>query len=91
MQTRISTKGQIVLPGQVRRTLGLRTGDSLDITVEPAESRIVLTLRNRRPSVVIGTDAITGFPVLTLHPSTCSESVPSLTNREIEEILADFP
>ncbi|PYX46369.1 MAG: hypothetical protein DMG79_16700 [Acidobacteria bacterium] len=30
MQTKISTKGQVVLPGPIRRRLDLRPGDPLD-------------------------------------------------------------
>jgi AbrB family looped-hinge helix DNA binding protein len=30
MQTRISSKGQVVLPGPIRRKLGLGPGDALD-------------------------------------------------------------
>ena len=41
MKTKISTKGQVVLPNPIRRKLGLRAGDSLDAKVEG--DRIVLT------------------------------------------------
>jgi AbrB family looped-hinge helix DNA binding protein len=34
MQTRVSTKGQIVLPGPLRRRLGSRTGDDLAAKIE---------------------------------------------------------
>jgi len=34
MQTKISTKGQVVLPGPIRRRLGLQAGDPLDAKVE---------------------------------------------------------
>ena len=34
MQTRVSSKGQVVLPSPIRRKLGLRTGDPLDAEVE---------------------------------------------------------
>jgi len=47
METRISTKGQVVLPGPIRRRLGLRAGDPLDAEVEGG--RIVLTPRTKRP------------------------------------------
>ena len=40
-ETKISTKGQVVLPSPIRRKLGLRAGDSLDAKVEG--DRIVLT------------------------------------------------
>ena len=85
MQTRVSTKGQIVLPGKLRRRLGIRAGDPLDIGIEG--QRIVLTMRSlRRRSAKIVQDPITGLPVL-----TAGEDAPILTSREVEEILSSFP
>jgi AbrB family looped-hinge helix DNA binding protein len=46
MQTKVSTKGQIVLPGPIRRRLGIRAGDPLDAAIEAG--RIVLTPRKAR-------------------------------------------
>ena len=85
MQTKVSTKGQVVLPGPIRRRLGLRPGDSLEVGVE--EGRITLTPHKkqaRRAKIV--TDPITGLPVLAAPPGA-----PPLTSKEVEEILADFP
>ncbi|HEY7387186.1 MAG TPA: AbrB/MazE/SpoVT family DNA-binding domain-containing protein [Bryobacteraceae bacterium] len=47
MQTRISSKGQVVLPGPIRRKLGLRPGDALDASVQ--NGQIVLALVIREP------------------------------------------
>ena len=33
MQTKVSTKGQIVLPGPLRRRLGIRAGDALEANI----------------------------------------------------------
>ena len=33
MQTKLSSKGQVVLPGPIRRKLGLRPGEPLAATV----------------------------------------------------------
>jgi AbrB family looped-hinge helix DNA binding protein len=86
MQTRISTKGQVVLPAPIRRRLGLQAGDSLDVKAEG--ERIVLTPQKRRArrKARIVTDPVTGFPVLTLGPGA-----PVLTHQQVKEILADFP
>jgi AbrB family looped-hinge helix DNA binding protein len=85
MQTKISTKGQIVLPGPLRRRLGLQPGDPLDVNVEAG--KIVLTpRRGRTRKVKIVTDPVTGFPVLTAGPGA-----PVLTSKEVEEILSNFP
>jgi AbrB family looped-hinge helix DNA binding protein len=40
MQTRVSSKGQVVLPVALRQRLGIRAGDALDISIE--QDRIVL-------------------------------------------------
>jgi AbrB family looped-hinge helix DNA binding protein len=85
MQTRMSTKGQVVVPGQVRNKLGIRAGDPLDIDIE--NGSIVLTpLKKARPKVKIITDPATGLPVLTAGPDA-----PVLTSEEVAEMLADFP
>jgi AbrB family looped-hinge helix DNA binding protein len=86
METRVSTKGQVVLPGPIRRKLGLRTGDALDATVH--RGRIVLTPRRTRrpPKAIILADPLTGLPVLSLGPDA-----PVLTSKQVKEILSNFP
>ncbi|MGA3333854.1 MAG: AbrB/MazE/SpoVT family DNA-binding domain-containing protein [Terracidiphilus sp.] len=85
MQTRVSTKGQIVIPSPLRRRLGLRAGDPLDIAVE--KDRIVLTAPKRtRSKARIIKDPITGFPVLYAGPDA-----PVLTSEMVRDLLADFP
>jgi len=72
MRTRVSTKGQVVLPHPIRRKLGLRTGDPLDAKVEGG--RIVLTPRRTRSQVVrILRDPITGLPVLSGGPDAIAK------------------
>jgi AbrB family looped-hinge helix DNA binding protein len=77
MQTRVSTKGQIVLPGPLRRKLGIRAGDPLDVSIEAG--RIILTLQ-RKPSFTaeIINDPVTGFPVFSAGPAA-----PVLTSKEV--------
>jgi AbrB family looped-hinge helix DNA binding protein len=85
MKTKVSTKGQIVLPGPLRRRLGIRAGDSLDVAVE--KDRIVLTAPKRKHFTArIIEDPITGFPVLYAGPDA-----PVLTSEMVRELLADFP
>ncbi len=85
MQTKVSTKGQVVLPGPLRRKLGIRAGDPLDANIEAG--RIVLTpRRNRRHKVRIVIDSITGLPVLSV-----TSDAPILSSKEVQEILANFP
>jgi AbrB family looped-hinge helix DNA binding protein len=85
MQTRVSSKGQVVLPITVRRKLGLGPGDPLDVNV--SKGRAVLTPQRspaRRPKIVI--DRVTGLPALTAGPDA-----PLLTSAQVQEILATFP
>ena len=85
MKTKLSTKGQVVLPVQIRRQLGLRTGDPLDTQVEGG--RIVLTprrARSRKVSIVI--DLVTGLPAL-----SAGSDAPLLSGKHVREILAEFP
>jgi AbrB family looped-hinge helix DNA binding protein len=85
MQTKLSSKGQVVLPGQLRRRLGLHAGDPLDANIEGG--RIVLTPRKkRRLHVKIVTDAVSGLPVL-----SAGSDAPVLSSKEVDEILATFP
>ena len=85
MQTRVSTKGQIVLPGPIRRKLGIHAGDKLEASVEG--DRIVLTPHHRpshKPRIV--KDPKTGFIFLDAGPDA-----PVLTHEQVKEMLADFP
>lgn len=68
MVTKLSTKGQVVLPSQIRGRLGLQPGDPLDARV--AGDRIILTPQKKptRRKARIVKDPVTGLPVLTLGP-----------------------
>jgi AbrB family looped-hinge helix DNA binding protein len=85
METKVSTKGQVVLPSRIRNKLGLRPGDLLDARVEGG--RIVLTprkIRAKKASIII--DPITGLAVLSAGPDA-----PTLTSKQVDEILSTFP
>ena len=85
MQTKVSTKGQVVVPNRIRRKLNLQPGDSLEAKLEG--QRIVLTPRRSRPrSAQIIQDPATSLPVLSAGPN-----VPQLTSAQIRELLAEFP
>ena len=85
MRTKVSTKGQVVLPSRIRRRLGLQPGDSLDAEMEG--ERIILTPRRaRRGTARIVKDPVTGLPVL-----TAGADAATLTSEQVQEILADFP
>ena len=85
MQTKLSSKGQVVLPWPIRRKLGLRSGESLAATVE--DGRIILSRRNaalRRVRIL--TDPLTGLPVL-----AAGARAPKLSSAQVNELLAEFP
>jgi AbrB family looped-hinge helix DNA binding protein len=85
MQAKVSTKGQIVLPAQFRRKLGIRTGDPL--TADIRAGSIVLTPRKSAPRKTrIISDPVTGLPVL-----TAGNDAPFLSSKEVAEILSNFP
>lgn len=85
MQTRVSSKGQIVLPGPLRRRLGIRAGDTLDAKVKAG--CIVLTPpRKAAQKAKIVADPVTGLPVLTV-----DNNAPVLSSKDVEEILSSFP
>lgn len=85
MQTRVSTKGQVVLPGPLRRKLGIQAGDAMDVSVEAG--RIVLMPHRKKPRRArVVTDPITGLPVL-----SAGKDAPALSSRDVDDILANFP
>jgi len=86
MVTRISTKGQVVLPSAIRQRLRLQAGDQFDVKAEG--DSIVLTPRKKRArrKAKIIIDPVSGFPVVTLGPGA-----PVLTHKQVKEMLADFP
>jgi AbrB family looped-hinge helix DNA binding protein len=85
MQTKVSTKGQIVLPAPLRRRLGIRAGDAIDIAVE--KDRIVLTHASKpKYEARIVKDPVTGYIAIDLGPDA-----PILTSEMVRELLTDFP
>ncbi len=85
MRTKVSTKGQIVIPGPIRRRLGLRAGDTLDIAVE--KDRIVMTQPSKpKYEARLVKDPVTGFLAIDLGPDA-----PTLTSEMVRELLTDFP
>lgn len=85
MNTKLSTKGQVVVPGPIRRKLGLEAGDSLEAKLK--DGRLVLIpqrQRSQKGRIVI--DPITGLPALTAGPGARR-----LTSKQVRESLDEFP
>jgi AbrB family looped-hinge helix DNA binding protein len=43
METIVTSKGQVVIPSQIRRRLGIKEGTFLEINVDEANKKIILT------------------------------------------------
>jgi AbrB family looped-hinge helix DNA binding protein len=85
MRTKVSTKGQVVVPSLIRRKLNLQAGDLLEAKLEGEQ--IVLTPRRTRLRVArIIRDPLTGLPALTAGPKASK-----LSSAQVRELLADFP
>jgi AbrB family looped-hinge helix DNA binding protein len=85
MRTKVSTKGQIVLPQALRETLGLRPGDELLAELE-GDRIILIPQQTRSAKARLSTDPTTGLPVL-----TSGKQAAPLTSEQVARVLADFP
>jgi len=85
MQTKVSTKGQVVLPSALREKLGLRPGDPLDARVEGGSIVLTPKQRRRRKARIV-VDPRTGLAVLTAGPGA-----PILKSKQVKDILSEFP
>jgi AbrB family looped-hinge helix DNA binding protein len=85
MRTRLSSKGQVVIPQAARDKLQLRPGDPLEARVE-ADRIILIPGRRPSPKPRIVRDSVTGLPVL-----AARSNAPRLTGKQVKQILADFP
>jgi AbrB family looped-hinge helix DNA binding protein len=83
--TRISTKGQVVLPQAIHRKMNLRAGDSLEARIE-GERIVLIPKKKRSRKGRIIKDPLTGYPVL-----TAGKNASRLTSEQVAEILAEFP
>jgi AbrB family looped-hinge helix DNA binding protein len=85
MQTRVSSKGQIVLPLPIRNGLGIRTGDPLDARIE-GDHVILSPVKPKRRKGRIVIDPRTGLPAVTF-----GKGAPKVTSAMVEKLLEEFP
>jgi AbrB family looped-hinge helix DNA binding protein len=85
MQTRVSTKGQVVLPGPLRRKLGIQAGDAMEVSVEAGRIVLMPHKKKMRKGRIVA-DPLTGLPAL-----SAGKDAPALSSREVAGILAEFP
>ena len=85
MQTKVSSKGQVVLPISIRNKLHIQEGDFLEVRIE--NERVVLTPpKSAKRKGRIVKDPITGLPVLTFGPGA-----PVVTSEWVAKMMEDFP
>lgn len=85
METRVSSKGQVVLPSRVRRKLGIAAGDSLGVRVD--RGRVVLTVKRGRPRKArLATSRRTGLPVI-----ETSAGAGAITSEMVGRLLDELP
>lgn len=85
MIMQISTKGQVVIPLAIRRQLGLRAGDQLEVVLD--QGTLVAKPRKRSLSkAVIRTSRRTGLPV-----AVAPKPSETVTSAVVRAALMDFP
>jgi len=52
MQAKVTSKGQVTLPKQIRESLSIRTGDRLEFFIEPCNR--ISVLKKRKPGSSAG-------------------------------------
>jgi AbrB family looped-hinge helix DNA binding protein len=85
METRVSSKGQVVLPSPVRRKLGIQVGDPLDVRID--RGRVILSRKRGRPApAVLARSPRTGLPVLKV-----AAGAAPVTSELVEQLLDELP
>ena len=74
-----------MLPQAIRRKMNLRAGDQLEARIE-GERIVLIPKKKRSRKGRIIKDPLTGYPVL-----TAGKNAPVLTQKEVEDILSEFP
>lgn len=85
MQTKVSSKGQIVLPISIRNKLRIREGDPLEAVIEGDHIVLIPQKAPKRKGRIVK-DAVTGMPVLTF-----GQGAPKVTTEQVAKLLEDFP
>ena len=85
MNTKVSSKGQVVLPSPIRRKLHIEAGDPLDARIE-GDHIVLIPQRKAKRKPLIKISKTTGMPVISLGPNA-----PNITSEWVRDMLADFP
>lgn len=84
MTTTLSSRGQVVLPRNLRAKLGLLPGTRFDVST--SGEKVVLVPQSKPGKVRLTRDRKTGLPTFHVPPGT-----PPLTSDWVRATLADFP
>ncbi len=80
--SRLSTKGQLVIPAQLRKALNLRPGDKVEMKLEGPR----LVLQRETPRAARLRRGKFGRPVL-----VASEGAPAMTTESVKALLEELP
>jgi AbrB family looped-hinge helix DNA binding protein len=83
MRTRLSSKGQVVLPSALRRKLGLQAGAALEAKVD-GDRIILIPERKLKRKPQIERSKVTGLTII-------STRGPTITSEMVYAALEEFP
>jgi AbrB family looped-hinge helix DNA binding protein len=85
VQTKVSSKGQVVLPVAIRNKLQIKEGDPLEAKVE-GDHILLIPKKRRKFRTWIGKSPLTGMPVL-----MTEAGAPKITSEWVAKMMEDFP
>jgi AbrB family looped-hinge helix DNA binding protein len=86
MTVTMSTKGQIVVPKEIRRRAGIDAGDKLEISLEDGRVQLRKAGKPPRQRLKIKINKSSGMPYF-----DAPKDAPTITLDWIKEQLANFP
>jgi AbrB family looped-hinge helix DNA binding protein len=84
--TTMSTKGQIVVPKEIRDCAGIDPGDQIEISLEGQIVQLKKLGQPKRQRLKIQFDKKTGFPHFAV-----PKDAPLITDEWVKQQLSDFP
>jgi AbrB family looped-hinge helix DNA binding protein len=86
MTVKVSTKGQVVIPLDLRKRAGVDAGDELEASMEAGGILLKKAGEPKRRRLRIKIDKETGFPYFDV-----PKDAPPITSEWVKEQLVDFP
>jgi AbrB family looped-hinge helix DNA binding protein len=84
--TTMSTKGQIVVPKEIRDRAGIDPGDKIEISLDGQIVQLRKLAQPERQRLKIEFDKETGLPHFTV-----PKNAPAITDEWVKQQLSDFP